>query len=70
MSEYETYPGFPEIRKDIQYRLYCPTYEIWQSWYRLYKNFPNVIVVMGKPPEEAEEVLVLGELPEEGEEDE
>lgn len=55
MPEFEYYPGFPEIRKDIQYRLYCPTYEIWQSWYRLYKDLPNVTIVMGEPPKEGED---------------
>jgi hypothetical protein len=50
MSNYETYEGFPEIRKDITYTLECEDHATWLSWRELYKDLPNVKVVI-KPPQ-------------------
>ena len=45
MSKYETYEGFPEIRKDLQYELVATTQELFQTWSAFYASLPNVKVI-------------------------
>lgn len=46
MSNYETYPGFPEIRKDLTYDLIVPTLKLYEEWSKLYEGLPNVKVTL------------------------
>jgi dihydroorotase len=46
MSEYEYWESHPEIRKDLDFVFECEDYFTWQSWEKLYKDLPNVKVVM------------------------
>ena len=46
MSKYETYEGFPEIRKDLTYDLVVPTLKLYEEWSKLYAELPNVKVTL------------------------
>jgi hypothetical protein len=46
MSNYETYEGFPEIRKDLTYNLLVPTLKLYEEWSKLYEGLPNVTVTL------------------------
>ena len=41
----ETYPGFPEIRKDLTYELITETQEMYEAWSKFYAGLPNVKVI-------------------------
>lgn len=46
MSEHEYWESHPEIRKDLNYLLESDDYSTWKEWQELYKDLPNVQVVM------------------------
>lgn len=45
-NEYEYWESHPEIRKDLDIVLECDNFRTWVAWNELYKNLPNVKVVI------------------------
>jgi hypothetical protein len=47
MSEqYEYWESHPEIRKDLHFVFECDDYNTWKEWQELYRELPNVEVIM------------------------